>query len=329
MNYTFAYPQFFWLFAVLLVVLGWYIWRQNRLNPHFQLASIEGFRGINSPRPMLRHILFVLRIIVFSLIIIVLARPQSTSSYSEDLTTEGIDIMLALDISGSMLAQDLKPDRIEAAKQISIQFISGRPHDRIGLVIFSGESFTQCPLTTDHATLINMFTAVRSGMIEDGTAIGMGLANSVSRLIESDAASRIVILLTDGVNNRGSIDPMTAAEIAKTFGIKVYTIGIGTRGTAPYPVRTPFGIQYYDLPADIDEDLLIQISEMTGGQYFRANDNDALMQVYQEIDQLEKSEINIQEYHRKTEEYARFALIALSLLTLEVFLRYTFLRMFP
>jgi len=327
-DYIFAYPKFFWLFGVIAVAIAWYIWRQKRLNPHMQIASVEGLKGVRTVRPVLRHFLFLLRMAAFAFIIIVLARPQSSNKW-ESVTTEGIDIMMALDISGSMLAQDFKPDRIEAAKQISIQFISGRPNDRIGLVIFSGESFTQCPLTTNHAALINLFNSVHSGMIEDGTAIGLGLANSVNRIKDSDAHSKIIILLTDGVNNRGSIDPMTAAEIAKTFGIRVYTIGVGTRGMAPYPVRTAFGIQYQNMPTDIDEELLIRISEMTDGRYFRATDNNALVKVYEEIDQLEKSKISVQEHHKKSEEYLRFAIAAALLLLLEMLLRYTVLRNLP
>ncbi len=328
MNYTFANPQFFWLFIAWAAVVGWYIWRQNRLNPHMQVASIEGLRGVRTARPLLRHGLFVLRMVVFALIIVVLARPQSSNQW-ESVTTEGIDIVMTLDISGSMLAQDFKPDRLEAAKKVATQFISGRPNDRIGLVIFSGESFTQCPLTTDHTALINLFNSVHSGMIEDGTAIGLGLANAVSRIKDSDAISKVIILLTDGVNNRGSIDPMTAAEIAKTFGIRVYTIGVGSRGTAPYPVQTPFGIQYQEMETQIDEDLLKKIAEMTDGLYFRATDNDNLKKVYEEIDQLEKSKISVQEHHKKSEEYLKFAIAAALLLLLEILLRYSVLRNLP
>ena len=328
MEYTYANPQFFWLFTAVAAVFGWYIWRQNRINPHIQVASVEGLKGVRTVRPVLRHLLFVLRMAAFALIIVVLARPQSSNKW-ESVTTEGIDIVMALDISGSMLAQDFKPDRLGAAKQISTQFISGRPNDRIGLVIFSGESFTQCPLTTDHTSLINLFNNVHSGMIEDGTAIGLGLANSVSRIKDSDAISKVIILLTDGVNNRGSIDPMTAAEIAKTFGIRVYTVGIGTRGMAPHPVQTPFGVQYRDMPTDIDEDLLKKIAEMTNGNYFRATDNNSLVKIYEEIDQMEKTKISVQEHHKKTEEYLKFAIAAALLLLLEILLRYSVLRNLP
>ena len=328
-EYSYANPEFFWLFVALVAAIAWYVWRHNRLNPFIQLASVEGLKDITTARPALRHVLFVLRMLAFALIIVVLARPQS-SDKTETVTTEGIDIILALDISGSMLAQDFKPDRIEAAKKISVQFISGRANDRIGLVVFSGESFTQCPLTTNHTALINMLNSIYSGMIEDGTAIGLGLANSVNRIKDSDGVSKVVILLTDGVNNSGSIDPMTAADIAKTFKIRVYTIGIGTRGMAPYPVPSPFGgIQYQNRPTEIDEDLLKEIAAMTGGKFFRATDNDALIKIYDEIDQLEKSKVSVQEHHKKYEEYLKFAIAAALLLLVEILLRYTLLRNLP
>jgi len=325
MSYTFANPGFFWLFAVWALAVGWYVWRHNRMYSHIQIASVEGLKGIRTVRPYLRHALFVLRMLAIALFILVLARPQSSNQW-ESVTTEGIDIVMALDISGSMLAQDLKPDRLEAAKKVAVQFVSGRPNDRIGLVIFSGESFTQCPLTTDHTSLINLFNNVHSGMIEDGTAIGLGLANAVGRIKDSDAISKVIILLTDGVNNRGSIEPMMAAEIAKTFGIRVYTIGVGSRGTAPYPVQTPFGIQYQDMKTEIDDELLERIAGMTDGLYFRATDNNSLVKVYEEIDQLERSKISVQEHHKKSEEYLKFALAAALLLLLEITLRYTWLR---
>jgi len=233
--------------------------------------------------------------------------------------------VLSLDVSGSMLARDFKPDRLEAAKSLGINFISGRANDRIGLVIFAGESFTLCPLTTDRATLINQFKAVDIGVLEDGTAIGSGLATAISRLKDSDAKSKVIILLTDGVNNRGEIAPMTAAEMAKTFGIKVYTIGVGTFGTAPYPVQTPFGTRYQDMQVEIDEDLLKGIAHMTGGEYFRATNNKALEQVYQKIDQLEKSKIEVNEYAKREEKYRGWLLAAFILLLLEFVLRRTYL----
>jgi len=276
-------------------------------------------------RHYLRHILFAFRTVAVALLIIVLARPQKTDKF-QDVSTEGIDIVLTQDISGSMLARDFKPDRLQAAKNIATEFISGRPYDRIGLVVFSGESFTQCPLTTDHAVLINLLREIQSGMIEDGTAIGMGLATAVSRIKDSKAKSKVIILLTDGVNNKGEIAPATAADIAKTFGIRVYTIGVGTQGTAPYPVQTPYGIQYQDMPVEIDEGILQQIAQNTGGKYFRATDNDKLTQVYKEIDKLEKSKIDVRQFSRKEERYLIPALIAFILLAIEIITRNTIFK---
>jgi Ca-activated chloride channel family protein len=276
----------------------------------------------------LRHLPFVLRTISVALIIVILARPQSTNSW-ENRNTEGIDIMLTIDISGSMLAEDLKPNRLEAAKNVAASFINGRPNDNIGLVVFSGESFTQCPLTTDHAILLNLFKDIHSKMIEDGTAIGLGLANAVNRIKDSQAKSRVIILLTDGSNNRGEIAPVTAAEIARTFGIRVYTIGVGTRGEAPYPFQTPFGIQYQNMPVDIDEPVLQQIASVTGGQYFRATDNTSLKSIYEEIDRMEKTKISVQQYSKKQEEYKPLALLVFALLLFELLLRNTLLRNIP
>ena len=263
-----------------------------------------------------------------ALLIVVLARPQSTDSWSSS-STEGIDIMLSMDISGSMLAQDLKPNRLEAAKDVAASFINGRPNDNIGLVVFSAESFTQCPLTTDHAVLLNLFKDIQSGMIQDGTAIGLGLANAVSRIKDSQAKSKVIILLTDGSNNAGEIAPVTAAEIAKTFGVRVYTIGVGTQGMAPYPFQTAFGVQYQNIPVEIDEATLKQIAAITGGQYFRATDNASLKEIYAEIDQMEKTKISVQEFSKKQEEYKNWALLVFALLLIEILLRNTLLRNIP
>jgi Ca-activated chloride channel family protein len=269
--------------------------------------------------------LFAFRVAAITLLIIVLARPQSTNKF-QNISTEGIDIVLTLDISGSMLARDFKPDRLEASKNVATEFISGRPYDRIGLVVFSGESFTQCPLTSDHAVLINLLRDIESGMIEDGTAIGNGLATAVNRIKDSEAKSKVIILLTDGVNNRGDIAPATAADIAKTFGIRVYTVGVGTMGMAPYPVQTPFGLQYQNMPVEIDEAILKEISQVTGGMYFRATDNDKLVQVYREIDKLEKSKIDVRQFSRKDERYMLPAILAFILIGLEMLVRHTFFR---
>ena len=237
--------------------------------------------------------------------------------------------MLSMDISGGMLAQDLKPNRLGAAKDVAASFINGRPNDNIGLVVFSAESFTQCPLTTDHAVLLNLFKDIQSGMIQDGTAIGLGLANAVSRIKDSQAKSKVIILLTDGSNNAGEIAPVTAAEIAKTFGVRVYTIGVGTQGMAPYPFQTAFGVQYQNIPVEIDEATLKQIAAITGGQYFRATDNASLKEIYAEIDQMEKTKISVQEFSKKQEEYKNWALLVFALLLIEILLRNTLLRNIP
>ncbi len=277
-------------------------------------------------RIWMRHVLFALEVLAIVLLVVALARPQSSNSW-QTYTSEGIDIVLALDVSGSMLARDFTPDRLEAAKEVATKFILERPQDKIGLVIFAGESFTQCPLTTDQAVLVNLLRDVKSGMIEDGTAIGLGLANAVNRLKDSPAKSKVVILLTDGVNNRGAVAPATAAELARTYGIRVYTIGVGTYGEAPYPVPTPFGVQLQNVPVEIDEEVLQQIAALTGGKYFRATDNDKLKQIYQEIDQLEKSKIEVKHFSKKNEQY--FGLAGLCLLIVQVLLRYTLLRKIP
>jgi Ca-activated chloride channel family protein len=322
----FAQPYFLLLIAIIPLLVAWYVWRSDRNTASLTVSGSQQFTGFKrSFRHILRHIIFATRLLLLLVIILVLARPQSTDRW-QNVTTEGIDIMLALDISGSMLARDFKPDRIEAAKNVATEFISGRTYDRIGLVVFSGESFTQCPLTTDHATLINLLREIKSGMIEDGTAIGMGIATAVNRLKDSVAKSKVIILLTDGVNNRGEIDPLTAADLASTFSIKVYTIGVGSMGTAPYPVQTPFGTQMRNVPVEIDEDVLKEISEKTGGNYYRATDNTTLLNIYQEIDQLERTKIDVREFNRKVEEYMPFAIAAVILLLLEMLMRYVFMR---
>jgi Ca-activated chloride channel family protein len=288
---------------------------------------LAGVKQAASPRTAyFTHIPVVLRTLAIALLIVAIARPQSSSSW-QDVTTEGIDIVLCLDISGSMLAEDFKPNRLEASKKVAMNFMKGRPNDRVGLVIFSAESFTQCPLTTDHSILLNLFQDVKTGMLEDGTAIGLGLATSVQRLKDSEAVSKVVILLTDGDNNSGSIAPITAAEIAKEFGVRVYTIGVGTRGSAPFPFTDPFGrTVYQDVEVRINEALLKEMAEMTDGKYFRATDNAALEAVYAEIDQMERSKIDVTEYRKRKEEFMPFALLALLLVLGEVLVRQTFLR---
>ncbi|HUV00256.1 MAG TPA: VWA domain-containing protein [Bacteroidales bacterium] len=323
---TFAEPLLLYLMLVIPAMIAYYVLKQHKASASLLMPGLEPFaKSGTSFRNYLRHILFAFRLLALSLLIIILARPQSTDNF-QDVSTEGIDIVLTLDISGSMLARDFKPDRLEASKNVATEFISGRPFDRMGLVVFSGESFTQCPLTTDHAVLINLMREIQSGMIEDGTAIGMGLATAVTRIKDSEAKSKVIILLTDGVNNRGEIAPATAADIAKTFGIRVYTIGVGTQGMAPYPVQTPFGVQYQSMPVEIDEVILKEIAQKTGGRYFRATDNDKLVQVYGEIDKLEKSKIDVRQYSRKEEKYLIPAIIAFCLLALEMIIRNTIFK---
>lgn len=326
----YAHPEYFYLLLLLVPVIAWYVYRQRSMQAAIQVSSVEPLlQAPNTIRNYLRHLPAFLRSMVFVLLVFILARPQSTNRW-ENVTTEGIDIVLALDISSSMLAQDFKPDRLEASKDVAIEFISGRPNDRIGLVVFSAESFTQCPLTTDRAVLINLFKDIKSGMIEDGTAIGVGLTNAITRLKDSDAISKVIILLTDGVNNQGSIDPLTAAELAKSFGIRTYTIGVGSMGTAPYPVQDVFGRTFLqDIPVEIDESTLQQIADMTNGKYFRATNNQKLREIYAEIDKLEKSKIDVKEFSKKQEEYLWFAVAAALLLLLELLLRYTVLRKIP
>lgn len=326
----FARPGFLYLLLVILPLIAWYIFYNKKTNATIQISTLEAFaEKQTSYKKILKHFLFALRLIAISLLIIALARPQSTDRW-ENVDTMGIDIMLAMDISGSMLARDFKPDRLEAAKAVATEFISGRRNDRIGLVIFSAESFTQCPLTTDHAVLINLFRDVKSGMVEDGTAIGLGLATAVNRLKDSEAKSKVIILLTDGVNNQGVIDPITAAELAKTFGIRVYAIGVGSKGEAPYPVQDIWGRTVYrNMPVEIDEATLKEIADMTGGKYFRATNNTSLKKIYEEIDKLEKSKINVKEYSKKEEQFMPLVLIALLLIIIEILVNKTVLRSIP
>ncbi len=328
-GFEFANPKYFLLLVLLIPMILWYIFREKKSHADLQFSSLRAFKGMkHAGRIWMRHVLFALEVLAIVLLVVALARPQSSNSW-QTYTSEGIDIVLALDVSGSMLARDFTPDLLEAAKEVATKFILERPQDKIGLVIFAGESFTQCPLTTDQAVLVNLLRDVKSGMIEDGTAIGLGLANAVNRLKDSPAKSKVVILLTDGVNNRGAVAPATAAELARTYGIRVYTIGVGTYGEAPYPVPTPFGVQLQNVPVEIDEEVLQQIAALTGGKYFRATDNDKLKQIYQEIDQLEKSKIEVKHFSKKNEQYFVFGLAGLCLLIVQVLLRYTLLRKIP
>lgn len=325
----FAHPTYLYLLLLLVPLVAWYVIKLSRMQPNFRLASTHAFRKMpRSFKVYMRHLPFALRMITIALVIVVLARPQSINRY-QTTESQGIDIVLAVDISGSMLAQDLTPDRLAAAKKVAAEFITDRQNDKIGLVIFAGESFTQCPLTTDHKVLLNLLNEVKFGMVEDGTAIGLGLANSVNRLKDSDSQSKVVILLTDGTNNRGQIAPLTAADLARSYGIRVYTIGVGTQGTAPTPVQTPFGVRIQNVEVDIDEKTLTEIASITGGQYFRAEDNEGLSNIYEEIDEMEKYLINVQNVTRKKELYLPFALLALALIFIELILRRTWLRTIP
>ncbi len=326
----FEYPKLLWLLVIpaLLIVHYIYIELSGR-RPHLRVSDIRFWKaGGHNVMELVRRLPALLRIVAVSMVIIAIARPRS-SSKMEKVDTEGIDIVMAMDVSTSMLARDFTPDRISAAKDIAIEFISQRPTDRMGIVVFAGESYTQCPLTTDRATLINLMKEIETGLIEDGTAIGNGLATAVARMQGSDAKSRVIILLTDGVNNSGEITPQTAADIAKTYGIRVYTIGVGANGTAPYPVMTPWGVQMQNVEVEIDEDLLKNIAETTGGRYFRATDNTKLSEIYSEINKMEKARTTIDSFPVYKELFMRFALVALACLLLEAFLRLFVIRRLP
>ena len=323
---TFANPEYLFLLLLLLPIVGWYIYELRKSDASVQVSDTRVLAAQpKSIRIWLLHVPFVLRIAVITLISIALARPQLTNKWSSQ-STEGIDIMMALDISGTMLAEDLRPNRLEAAKKVASDFVIARPNDQIGLVVFAGESFTQCPLTTDHAVLVNLFKSVEYGMVEDGTAIGLGLANAVNRMKDSETKSKVIILLTDGSNNRGDIDPQTAAEIAKTYGIRVYTIGVGSYGQARVPVQTPIGKQYITMDNEFDETTLRTIAETTGGQYFRAKDNTSLKAIYDQIDQMEKTKLRVREFSKHTENFMPFLYAALICLLLELIIRYFVLR---
>jgi Ca-activated chloride channel family protein len=325
-DWEFANREWFWGLLIIPVLLAWYIYRYYSGRATITLSSLNSFGKLSiSLKEIIGHVLFAMKLLALALVLLALARPQSSSSWQNE-TTEGIDIVFALDISGSMLAEDLKPNRLEASKEVALEFISTRPNDRMGLVVYAGESFTQCPLTTDHTVLKNLFLDIKNGMIEDGTAIGMGLATAVNRLKDSKAKSKVIILLTDGSNNAGAIPPLTAAEIAKTFGIRVYTIGVGTKGKAPYPFQTPWGKQYQHIEVSIDEETLTDIANTTGGLYYRATDNQKLENIYREIDQLEKSKIEVIEYKKKSEEYLPLLLAAAGLLLVQYLVRSTYLR---
>lgn len=326
---TFHNPEYLLGLLVLIPVIYWYFRELHKSDASLQISSHRNLGSFGkSLRLRLLHLPFVLRVLAITLIVIAIARPQATNSWRTE-NTEGIDIVITLDVSGSMLAEDFRPNRLEASKSVANEFILSRPNDNIGLVLFAGKSFTQCPLTTDHAVLINLFNSINYGIIEDGTAIGLGLANAVNRLKDSQAKSKVVILLTDGDNNRGDIAPISAGELAKTFGIRVYTIGVGSHGKVNIPIQTPLGKQYQQMESAFDEKPLEEIAQMTGGKYFRATNNEKLRSIYQEIDQMEKTKINVREYNKKYEEYFIFALAGFFLLILEMLLRHAYLRKMP
>ena len=307
----FEYPKLLWLELIPALLLLHYLWMELFRRPHLRVSTVTPWRkGGFSVLAFLRHIPFALKLVCVSLLIVAIARPRSSTDLQK-VDTEGIDIVMAMDVSSSMLARDFKPDRLSAAKDIAIEFIAQRPSDRMGIVVFAGESYTQCPLTTDRATLINLMKEVQTDLIEDGTAIGNGLATAVARMKDSNAKSRVVILLTDGVNNRGEITPQTAAEIAKTYGVRVYAIGVGANGTAPYPVMTPWGPDVQQMPVEIDEDILKNIAESTGGRYFRATDNTKLMEIYGEINRMEKVRTTVDSFPVYKELFPRYGIAAL------------------
>ena len=330
----FANQEYLFLLLLVIPYLIWYLMYRKKSEPTMRMSDTMVYRyAPRSWKVTLMPIQLLLRLAVFVLIVIILARPQTQNSW-KNRTMEGIDIMLAMDVSTSMLAEDLKPNRIEAAKKVAAEFIAGRPDDNIGLSIFAGEAFTQCPMTTDHSSLLSLLQNVRTdiaarGLIEDGTAIGMGLANAVSRLKESKAKSKVVILLTDGSNNRGDLSPMTAAEIAKSFGIRVYTIGVGTNKMAPYPVSVGGTVQYMNIPVEIDTKTLSEIAAATDGDFYRATNNSELKKIYKEIDKLEKSKLTVKKFSKRYEAYQPYAMVAIALLFLEMLLRITIFRKLP
>ena len=330
----FANKGFFLLLLLLIPYLVWFLMFRKKSEPTMRMSDTNAYRyAPRSWKVTLMPLQLLLRIATFVLVVIVLARPQTSNSWKNE-TVEGIDIMLAMDVSTSMLAEDLSPNRIEAAKKVAAEFIAGRPDDNIGLTIFAGESFTQCPMTLDHASLLNLLHSVRTdiaatGLIQDGTAVGMGLANAVARLKDSKAKSKVIILLTDGSNNMGDISPMTAAEIAKSLGIRVYTIGVGTKGTARYPLQVGGSVQYVNLPVEIDTETLSSIAAATDGNFYRATNTRELRNIYQEIDQLEKTKLNVKQYSKRYEAYQPFALAAIVTLLLEILLRITIFRRIP
>lgn len=328
-NISFANPDFFWLFLLLPLAIIWYVFKRKQENASLRISSIKGFKT-DSILPKLKPGLFLLRLLALSAIIVAMARPQTEDISTRTKTTKGIDIVMAIDVSSSMLARDLKPNRLSALKKVAADFIKKRPNDRIGLVAYAGEGYTKTPVTTDKNIVLNALQEITYGQLEDGTAIGMGLATSVNRLKESKAKSKIIILLTDGVNNSGFIEPQTAADLAIEFGIKTYTIGLGTNGNALTPIsyNADGSFRYGMSQVEIDEELLKDIADVTGGKYFRATDNETLEEIYDEINKLEKTDIEEFKYYRYEEKFRPWVLLAGALLLLEWILRNTLFRSF-
>lgn len=327
----FSNPQFFWLFLTLPLAIAWYVWKRKKQTPSVKISSVKGFKTTSSILPKLRPLLFLLRLVALAALITAMARPQTTEVTTKSKSTRGIDIVIAIDVSASMLAKDLRPNRLEALKLVAADFIKGRPNDRIGLVEYAGESYTKTPITSDKNIVLSSLNSIRyNNIIEGGTAIGMGLSTSVNRLKDSKAISKVIILMTDGVNNAGFIDPKIASELALEFGIKTYTIGVGTNGTALSPValNNNGSFVYDNVPVEIDEDLLKEIAEVTGGKYFRATNNEKLKDIYDEIDKLEKTEVEEFKYTNYEEKYRPLILLAGILLLLELLLKFTVFRSF-
>jgi Ca-activated chloride channel homolog len=326
---TFLYTHFLWLLAVIPLLTAWYIFKNHDRTSDLRFSHSGFLAGVSkSFRQRMIHLPFILRMIALALLIIALARPQ-TSSRGQNVNVEGIDIMIALDISGSMLAEDFRPNRMESAKTTAINFIDLRPGDRIGMTVFSGQSFTLCPLTTDHVLLKDLVSKAGPGMVEDGTAIGDGLATAINRLRESQTLSKVIILLTDGINNAGVIDPRTAAQIAGMYDIRVYTIGVGSSGPVPYPFQTPLGIRYQNVEIPVDEELLKEIAYLTGGKFFWADSPGKLEAIYQEINQMERTRIDVMEFTRMHDEFLALVLLALVFVSFETIIRNTWLRTIP
>ncbi len=330
-NVTFLNPGFFWLFLVLPFAVIWYFWKWNKQSPSLKMSSLKGFQGSGSILPKLKPLLFVLRLLALSALIVAMARPRTVDISSKSKTTRGIDIVMAVDVSGSMLAKDLKPNRMEALKKVAAQFVKERPNDRIGLVVYAAEAYTKSPVTSDKAVVLDAIRSIKyDNVLQDGTGIGMGLATAVNRLKDSQAKSKVIILLTDGVNNAGFIEPETASDIARQYGIKVYTIGIGTNGMAefPYAIAPNGQFLFRMMQVEIDQNLMKSIAKKTGGQYFRATSNSKLSEIYNSINKLETTEIEEQKFYDYDEKYRPFVWLALGLLLVEIGLRNTVFRSF-